>query len=119
MIDCLFLEDAERYPNKWVADPRRCPDDALWLTHSIIGLPGKAAAASDKLKPTTAEFEFRHCRQISTDWKYDRARLPVIGGRMRYDRPLAQALMTAFPERHIFRSSGGLVGRTIDFLRQN
>jgi hypothetical protein len=102
--DCVFLEaNAPAYPNKWVADPRLCGEDGVWLTHSIEGLPGAAAAAGDSSKPTTRDIEFRHCRQISTSWKYPRTRLRKIGRKVRYDRDLARALTLAFPKRHVSR----------------
>jgi hypothetical protein len=102
--DCVFIEaNAPAYLNKWVADPRLCAEDTVWLAHSIRGLPGAAAAAADIRQPTTRAIEFRHCRQISTGWHYDRTRLPKIGRKARYDRDLARALMQAFPERHVSR----------------
>jgi len=103
--DCVFLEAGEpAYPNKWVADPRQCADNVVWLAHTIEGLPGAAAQAKDEKRPTTQAIEFRHCRQISTGWKYRRRmKLPRTGRRLRYDPDLARALVAAFPNRRIVR----------------
>lgn len=102
--DCVFFEDGKpAYQNKWVADPRRCGENVVWSTHAILGLPGAAATASEQWQPTTRAIEFRHCRQISTNWQYDRSWMPKKGRHVRYDGDLARALATAFPDRRIAR----------------
>ena len=116
--DCLYIEPEPAYLNKWIVDPARCPDDALWGTHAIAGLSGPAGAAADLSTPTTRDFVFRHFRQISNNWHYNRSDLRVFSERTPYDRELARALAVAFPDRQIFRHSGGPMRRAIDWLRQ-
>lgn len=116
--DCLYFEDAPAYLNKWVADPTACSDDARWGTHAIYDLAGPASAAANMSVPTTQDFVFRHFRQISNNWHYDRTHLPVLSKNTPYDHELARALAVAFPDRAIFRHSGGPLRRALDWLRQ-
>ncbi len=113
--DCVYLENEPPYPNKWVADPRRIGDAAEWFTHTIAGLTGTAALAAEERSPMVADLEFRHCRQISTDWKYARHWLPFYRSELEYDRAFAAALARAFPDRAIPRLS--LSARIRDRLR--
>ncbi len=115
--DCLYLEDEPRYPNKWVVNPALCGNDVHWRVHAICGLTGDAAAASALDAPMSQDFEFRHCRQITTNWKYERARVVRFGRRASYDHGLAEVLAGAFPDRRVFRQ-GGIVRRLVDFARQ-
>ncbi len=116
--DCLYLTDEAPYPNKWIVVPSRCPSDAVWGTHAVEGLEGSAAAARDASAPTTQAFEFRHCRQISDNWKYRRAHIARYSRATQYDNELAAALSKAFPERRVFRNHGGPMRRLLDRLRQ-
>jgi hypothetical protein len=117
--DCLYLENQPPYPNKWVASPRRCGDDVELSLHTIVGLSGKAAQAREEKNPTTDDFEFRHCRQISTNWKYARHRIyPYRPDLHSYDHLFAHSMARAFPDRAIFRQSGGPIGKLWDFLKQ-
>jgi hypothetical protein len=57
------LDDA--CPTKWVVVPSRCPVKALWTAHRIKNWIGGI--------PKTQDFLYRHYREITTNWKYDRA----------------------------------------------
>jgi hypothetical protein len=117
--DCLYLENEPLYPNKWVASPRRCGNEVDFRTHTVHGLSGSAAQASERGNPTTKDFEFRHCRQVSTNWKYGRHWTPVYRpGAHTYDHLFARTLVHAFPDRAIFRQSGGPLGRLWDLVSQ-
>jgi len=52
-------------PPKWTAVPSRCPAHAQWTPHRIKGWLISAVLFDHN-------FSFRHFREISTHWKYDR-----------------------------------------------
>ena len=116
--DCLYVEDEPPYQNKWIADPRACGSQGEWQTHTVLGMSGAGANAAFELKPTAADVEFRHCRQISTGWKYDRTGMPRLRAGTVFDWPFARACAHAFPHRRIFRNSGGPLRRFVDYLKQ-
>lgn len=60
----LRLKDINLCPTKWAVVPSRCPADAHWTAHEIVGM------RSQRLKPHDACY--RHFRQISTHWKKNR-----------------------------------------------
>jgi hypothetical protein len=57
--------DAKRCPPKWCVVPARCPDRAQWRPHVINGWP--------VARLTTSAFSYRHFRELSNGWKYERA----------------------------------------------
>lgn len=117
--DCLYLEDEPRYPNKWIVNPRDCGNEVELQVHAIQGLQGTAAQASEPRNPTTDNFEFRHCRQVSTNWKYGRQWIHIYRPKIHaYDHLFARTLARAFPDRAIFRQSGGPLEKILDFARQ-
>jgi hypothetical protein len=60
----LITVDADRCPPKWTVVPSKCPDRAQWRIHVIGG-----HVASRRLTKT---FSYRHFREISDSWKYER-----------------------------------------------
>ncbi|ALN72230.1 hypothetical protein [Aureimonas sp. AU20] len=50
---------------KWAVVPARCPLEAQWHTHTINGWW--------RARLVSRDFRFRHFREISTNWKYDRS----------------------------------------------
>lgn len=54
---------------KWAIVPRRCPAHFQWNTHNIIGARGLYSKLSLKHK-----FVYRHFREISDSWFYDRTK---------------------------------------------
>lgn len=50
---------------KWAVVPARCPPGAQWHTHTINGWW--------RARLVSRDFRFRHFREISTNWKYDRS----------------------------------------------
>jgi hypothetical protein len=52
-------------PPKWTVVPSRCPERAQWTPHRIKGWLVTALLFDHN-------FSFRHFREISTHWKYDR-----------------------------------------------
>lgn len=69
---------------KWAAVPDRVPTRAQWHFHKIGGWwPSRLASRS---------FRFRHFREISTNWKYDRlSREPLDLTRQREDALMTEA----------------------------
>jgi hypothetical protein len=66
-------------PPKWTVVPSRCPDRAQWAPHRIKGWISAI--------PLDRNFSFRHFREISNHWKYDRsAREPFDAGRYVFDQ---------------------------------
>lgn len=60
----LLRVDANACPPKWTVVPRRCPEAAQWSVHRILHwLPAMRL---------DADFCFRHFREITSNWKYDR-----------------------------------------------
>jgi hypothetical protein len=57
-------------PSKWAVVPRRCPERAQWTSHRIKGWINTL--------PVSRNFSFRHFREISTHWKYDRSARVVL-----------------------------------------
>lgn len=65
-------------PPKWAVVPKRCPDRAQWAPHRIKGWLSAI--------PLNRNFSFRHFREISNHWKYDRsARELFDAGRYAFD----------------------------------
>jgi hypothetical protein len=54
-------KDVNLCPAKWAVVPSRCPEDAHWTTHEIVGM------RSQDLKP--AQTCYRHFLKITTNWK--------------------------------------------------
>jgi Glycosyltransferase family 92 len=76
-------KDLNLCPTKWVVVPNRCPAEAHWSVHEIVGM------RAQKLK--LSETCYRHFRQISTNWKNRRTAIQV-SDRMRYkDERLLEA----------------------------
>lgn len=60
----IVRTDTAACPSKWTAVPAKCPPKSQWGIHSIHGwLPSRI------LSPN---FSYRHFREISDSWKYDR-----------------------------------------------
>jgi len=57
-------------PPKWTVVPRRCPERAQWTPHRIKGWIGGL--------PINRNFSYRHFREISIHWKYDRSAREVF-----------------------------------------
>jgi hypothetical protein len=61
--------------------PSRCPDRAQWGPHRIKGWFSAL--------PLSRNFSFRHYREISTHWKYDRStREDFDADRYVFDQPM-------------------------------
>ncbi len=60
----LLPGDIKLCPTKWAVVPARCPANAHWSSHEIVGMGAK------KLKPD--DMCYRHFAQISTHWKKQR-----------------------------------------------
>jgi hypothetical protein len=56
----------DRCPTKWAAIPSRCPKTAQWMIHLVGGMTPERVSLSTAC--------YRHFRQITTHWKYDRSR---------------------------------------------
>jgi hypothetical protein len=62
--------------SKWAIAPWRCPASFQWVTHDIIGARGLYTRLS-----RTDAFVYRHYREISDSWFYDRTkRIPYQDG---------------------------------------
>jgi hypothetical protein len=65
-------------PPKWTVVPSRCPDHVQWAPHRIKGWIGASLLSRN--------FSFRHFREISNHWKYDRSAREVFDpGRYVFD----------------------------------
>lgn len=60
----VLTVDGDRCPPKWTLVPHRIPDGQQWKIHSIGG------HLASRLM--TREFSYRHFREISDSWKYER-----------------------------------------------
>lgn len=60
----VLTVDADRCPPKWTLVPHRIADGQQWKIHSIGG------HVASRLM--TQEFSYRHFREISDSWKYER-----------------------------------------------
>ncbi len=60
----LRPKDIKQCPTKWAVVPARCPANAHWSVHEIVGL-GANNLKSDNVG-------YRHFAQISTNWKKNR-----------------------------------------------
>lgn len=60
----MLTVDADRCPPKWTLVPHRIADGQQWKIHSIGG------HVASRLM--TQEFSYRHFREISDSWKYER-----------------------------------------------
>jgi hypothetical protein len=80
----LVPKDINLSPPKWAVVPGRCPPEAHWSVHEIVGM------RTQTMKLTTACY--RHFQNISTHWKKTRARFePSTGVRLKDDTELQQA----------------------------
>lgn len=60
----ILPRDRESCPPKWTVVPAKCPPSAQWGVHSIYGwLPSRIPSR---------DFSYRHFREISDGWKYQR-----------------------------------------------
>jgi hypothetical protein len=57
-------------PPKWAVVPGRCPTDAQWTAHTINGWRGA--------RGTNSSFCYRHFKEISDNWKYDRSKREIF-----------------------------------------
>jgi hypothetical protein len=65
------LKDVNLCPTKWAVVPSRCPEEAHWTTHEIVGM------RSQDLKP--AQTCYRHFLKITTNWKTNRRDMESSG----------------------------------------
>jgi hypothetical protein len=88
----LRWHDRDRCPPKWTLVPARCPDDAQWAAHTVIGWwPAKLISVT---------VSYRHFREIGSDWKYNRLWVePPDPTRHKDDAPLRAALARVDWER--------------------
>lgn len=78
----LLPHEPMRCMPKWAAVPSRCPQRAQWHTHNIKGwLPSRLISK---------EFAFRHFREISISWKYDRSRKDHFDPARFFDDPIME-----------------------------
>jgi hypothetical protein len=57
-------------PAKWTVVPSRCPSGCQWTSHRIKKwMFGRL---------TTSAFEYRHFREITDNWKYDRSECDIF-----------------------------------------
>jgi hypothetical protein len=61
----LLKRDSLRCMPKWTLVPGRCPPGAQWKVHSIAGWPASLTS--------TPSLGFRHFRELTNNWKYQRA----------------------------------------------
>jgi hypothetical protein len=59
------LRDTHLSPPKWAVAPSRCPQEAHWSVHEIVGMRARTQPLSMAA--------YRHFQQISTRWKKTRA----------------------------------------------
>jgi hypothetical protein len=80
----LLSRDANRCVPKWTLTPNKCPDWAQWAVHKVkLWWPSYFS---------TREASFRHFREISDSWKYDRmAREEFARAGQEFDSELARA----------------------------
>jgi hypothetical protein len=71
----LRLKDANLCPAKWVVVPSRCPVEAHWSVHEIVGLRSALLRQHDTC--------YRHFTRIGTNWKNNRHLIEGDGSRPR------------------------------------
>jgi hypothetical protein len=76
-------KDVNLCPAKWAGVPKRCPQNAQWSVHEIVGMRARML----KLDETC----YRHFRQIGTNWKSNRASLELSKGKHKEDARLGEA----------------------------
>jgi hypothetical protein len=62
-------KDIKLCPTKWAVVPSRCPSNAHWSVHEIVGMHGKKMKCDDAC--------YRHFAQISTNWKNNRKNMEL------------------------------------------
>jgi Glycosyltransferase family 92 len=62
-------KDIRLCPTKWAVAPDRCPANAHWSVHEIVGMPAR------KMKGDATYY--RHFSQISTNWKNNRKQMEL------------------------------------------
>jgi hypothetical protein len=76
--------DINLCPTKWAVVPSRCPEDAHWTTHEIVGM-----RPQDLKPPQTC---YRHFLKITTNWKTNRRDMETNGPTgHKHDAELQQA----------------------------
>lgn len=79
----LIPFDAAGCPPKWTVVPTKCPPRAQWAVHAIRGWLPSARVSR--------EFSYRHFREISDNWKYDRDDRPAFDPHIHEDDRLLLA----------------------------
>lgn len=78
------LKDTNLCPAKWVVVPSRCPAEAHWSVHEIVGRPSAVLKQDDTY--------YRHFTRIGTNWKNNRHLIEGDASRTRRkDTELEQA----------------------------
>jgi hypothetical protein len=77
------LKDKNLCPSKWVVVPGRCPAEAHWSVHEIVGRPSSVVKQSDT--------HYRHFTRIGTNWKNNRHLIEGDASRRKKDIELEQA----------------------------
>ena len=79
------LKDLHLSPPKWAVVPARCPHDAHWSVHEIVGMKMR--------RQPLRTAGYRHFQKISTHWKKTRAHSNWSNGKgYKTDLPLKRAL---------------------------
>ena len=80
----MRLKNVHVCPAKWAVVPGRCPGEAHWSVHEVVGMQGST------LQPSHTAY--RHFRKINTNWKKGRTSVdPKLPGTLQEDRALKQA----------------------------
>jgi hypothetical protein len=101
---------------KWIVVPERCPEDVDWGVHDLYAVRGESRRAEASWKSRPRDVFYRHFRPINTGWKTPRWNVRGVSPvRHLYDRELAQAFATAFPERAV-QPAKRLFGKNLAWL---
>ncbi len=85
LLGVTLRRDPELCPPKWSVVPAKTPERAQWRIHAI----GDQLAA----RRMTNRFSYRHFREISNSWKYERSgREPFDAARFEVDEVLARQM---------------------------
>ena len=79
----LRLKDANLCPTKWALAPSRCPAEAHWSVHEVVGMRTAAMQEDDTC--------YRHFTRIGTNWKNNRQSIDNGAKQQREDVALRQA----------------------------